>query len=132
MRDACGETKIDELDALLRLIEQDILQLYVSVCYVSLMAIVYRLDDLTPQELSFKLRHLPVGLHLQVAMQAASIDILHHEEDLFMALEHLKKLRDVLMVQLLHNLHLSLNRLTSIRLHQLSLLVDLDSNFLVE
>jgi len=42
-------------------------------------------------------------------MQAAAIDVLHHKEYLLVAFEHLKQLGDVLVVQLLHDLHLSLN-----------------------
>ena len=49
-----------------------------------------------------------------------------------MGLEHLVQLRDVVLVQLLHDLHLALHRLAPVRLHQLHLLVDLDRDFLVQ
>ena len=58
--------------------------------YIALVAVVDRLDDLAPEELCFKLRHLPVGLHFEVAMQASAVNVLHHEENLFMALKDLK------------------------------------------
>ena len=58
--------------------------------YIALVAVVDRLNDLAPEELCFKLRHLPVGLHFEVAVKATTVDILHHKEDLFMALEDLE------------------------------------------
>ena len=102
------------------------------MCYITLVAVVNRLNDLTPEELGLEFRHLPVGLHFQIAVQAASVDILHHEENLLVAFEYLKQLCNVLMVQLLHDLHLSLDRLASIWLHKLCFLVDLDSDLLIE
>lgn len=65
-------------------------------------------------------------------MQAATIDVLHHEEDLLVALEHLEELRDMLVVQLLHDFHLTLDGLAPVWLHQFRLLVDLHSDFLVQ
>lgn len=62
------------------------------------MTVVNCLDDLPPEELSFELRHLPVRLHLEVAMQTVAIDVLHDEEDLLLRLEDFEKLRDVLVV----------------------------------
>lgn len=49
-----------------------------------------------------------------------------------MALKDFEELGDVLMVQLLHDLHLSLDRLASVGLHELCLLVDLDGNLLIK
>jgi len=48
MRDAGRETKVNQLDSLLRLIEQDVFQLDVSVSYIALMTVVDGLDDLAP------------------------------------------------------------------------------------
>ena len=131
MRNACREAEVNQLYSLFGLVEQDILKLNVSVCYVALVAVVNGLDDLSPDKLSLQLWHLPIGLHFQIAMQAASIDILHHEEDLLVALENLKELCDMLMIKLLHDLHLALDRLASVWLHQLSLLVYFDSDLLI-
>lgn len=62
------------------------------------MTVVDCLDDLAPEELSLKLLHLSIRLHLEVSMQTVSIDVLHNEEDLLFRLEDFKQLRDVLMV----------------------------------
>ena len=51
------------------------------------MAVVNRLHDLTPEELCLELRHLPVGLHFQIAVKTSSIDVLHDEEDLLVRLK---------------------------------------------
>ena len=90
------------------------------------------LNDLAPEELGLELRHLSVWLHLEVAMKAATIHELHDEEDLLVRLKYLVKLGDVLLIELLHDLHLSLDRFATIRLHQLGLLVDFHSNLLVQ
>ena len=100
--------------------------------YIPLVTVVDGLDDLAPEELGLELGHLAVGLHLEVPVQAAAVDELHDEEDLLVRLKHLVQLRNVLVVQLLHNLHLALDTFASVGLHQFCLLVDLDSDFLVE
>ena len=100
--------------------------------YITLVTVVDRLNDLTPDELGLELGHLPVGLHLEVTVQAAAVHELHDEEDLLVRLEHLVQLRDVLVVQLLHNLHLSLDAFASVGFHQFCLLIDLDGDLLVE
>ena len=75
--------------------------------HITLVAVVDGLDDLAPEELRFELWHLSIRLHLQVAMQAASIDKLHNEEHLLMGLKSLIKLRNVGMIQAFHNFHLT-------------------------
>ena len=66
--------------------------------YIALMAVVDGLHDLAPNELGLEFRHLPVGLHLEVPVQAAAVYKLHDEEDLLVRLEHLIQLRNVLVV----------------------------------
>ena len=96
------------------------------------MAVVNGLHDLSPEELRLKLWHLTIWLHLQVPMKAATIHVLHDQEDLLVRLEDLVELCNVDMIQLLHDLHLSFHTLASVRLHQLELLVNLHSYLLVE
>ena len=87
MRYASGESKINELDPLLGLVQQYILQLDVSVSHISTVAVVNGLDYLAPEEFGLKLRHLSIWLHLEVAVETASIDVFHDEEDFFPGLE---------------------------------------------
>ena len=100
--------------------------------YIALMAVVNRLDDLSPEEFGLKLWHLTIWLHFEVPVQASSVDELHDEEDLLVGLEDFEQLCDVLMVQFLHDFHLSFDTLAPVRLHQLGLLVDLHCDLLVE
>ena len=95
---ACRESKIDKFDPLLCLIQEDVLKLDISVSYIALVAVVDGLDDLAPEELGFHLGHLSVRFHFEVAVQTATVDVLHDEEDLFVALEDFKELGNVLMV----------------------------------
>lgn len=129
---ACRESKIDKFDSLLCLVQEYVFKLNISVSYIALVAVVNGLDDLAPKELGLHLGHLAVRFHFEVAVQTATVDVLHDEEDLFVALKDFEELGDVLMVQLLHDLHLSLDRLASVGLHELCLLVDLDGNLLIE
>jgi len=48
VRDARRETKVDKFDSLFGFIEQNVLQLDISVCYIALVAVVDGLDDLAP------------------------------------------------------------------------------------
>ena len=98
MRDACRETKVDKLDSLLRLIEKNVFKLDVSVCYITLMTVMDGLDDLAPQELRFELRHLPIRLHLEIAVEATAIDILHNEEDLLVRFKYFEQLCYMIMI----------------------------------
>ena len=65
-------------------------------------------------------------------MKTAAIDILHDEEDLLMGFKDFEQLGDVVMVELLHNLHFTFDRLASVRLHQLCLFIYFDSDLLVQ
>ena len=58
------------------------------MCYITLMTVMDGLDDLAPQELRFELRHLPIRLHLEIAVEATAIDILHNEEDLLVRFKY--------------------------------------------
>ena len=115
MWDACGEAEVNHFSNGLRFIQEDVLEFDVSVCNVPLVTVVDRRDDLPPKELCFQLRHLSVRLHLQVAVQTPSVDVLHDQEDLLVRFKRLVQLGDVLMLELLHDLHLSLDTLSSVR-----------------
>lgn len=52
--------------------------------YVSLMKVVYAEDDLLPEEFGLDFSHLSVGFSLEVAVERASVDVLHDKEYLFM------------------------------------------------
>ena len=84
---ASTEAKIDQFRDGLGLIEQNVLKLDISVTHVPLVTVINTLDNLLPQEFGFQLRHLPVWLHLQVSVQAASVYVLHDYEHLLMALK---------------------------------------------
>ena len=99
---------------------------------ISLMAVVNAQNNLSPEELGLEFRHLPIRLHLEVAVKTASIDELHDQEDLLVRFEGLVELGDVRVVQLLHDLHFTFDTLAPIGFHQLELLVYLDSNLLIE
>ena len=58
------------------------------MCYIALMAVVDCLNNLAPQEFSLEFRHLSVWLHLEVPMQATSVDVFHYEEHLLVAFEN--------------------------------------------
>ena len=96
------------------------------------MTVVDSLNNLAPKEFGLEFRHLPVWLCLEVAMQTATIDELHNQENLLMGLKGFVKLSNVGVVQLLHNLHFSLDTLSPVGLHQFDLLVYFDSDLLVE
>ena len=46
------------------------------------MAIIDSLNDLDPKKLSFKLRHLTVGFHFEIAMKTTAVNILHKNKNL--------------------------------------------------
>ena len=54
------------------------------MCNVTLVAVVDRLHDLAPEELGLELWHLAIRFHLQIAVQASTVDKLHDEEHLLM------------------------------------------------
>ena len=56
---------------------------------VALMAVVDGLDDLAPEEFSFKFGHLPVRLYFKITMKRASVYVLHDQEHLLVALKRL-------------------------------------------
>ena len=62
------------------------------------MTVMDGLNDLAPQELSFELRHLPIRLHLEIAVEATAIDILHNEEDLLVRFKYFEKLCYMIMI----------------------------------
>ena len=83
MRNASGESKINQLDSLFCLVQQYVLQLDVPMRHISTVAVVNGLDYLAPQEFGLKLRHLSIWFHLEVSMETSSIDVLHYQEDFF-------------------------------------------------
>ena len=131
MRDACREAEVNHFDDGLGFVQEDVLELDVSVCNVPLVAVVYRSDDLSPQELGFEFWHLPIWLHLEIAVKTASVDVLHDEEHLLVGFESFIEFGNVLMVQFLHDFHFSLHTLSSVWLKQLELLIDFDCDLLV-
>lgn len=98
MWNARRKSEIDQFDSLLCLVQEDVFKLDVSVSYITLVAVVDGLYDLAPQELGLHLGHLAIRFHLEVAVQTATIDVLHDKEDLFVALEDFEEFGDVLMV----------------------------------
>lgn len=65
-------------------------------------------------------------------METSPVHKLHDEEHLLVRLKSFVKFRNVRMVEFLHDFHLTLDALATIRLHQLDFFVDFDSNLLVE
>ena len=99
---------------------------------VALVQVVNPECDLLPQKLGLNLCHLSVRFALQVAMQRATVDVLHDQEDLLVRLESLVQLREAVMVDFLHDFDLSLHALAPVGLKQLELFVYLDSDLLVQ
>ena len=62
------------------------------------MTVINSLYDLAPEEFGLELRHLAIGLHLEIAMQATTVDEFHDKEDLLMRFESLIQFGDVCMV----------------------------------
>ena len=127
-----AEAKIYHLRNGLRLIQQNVFKLNVSVGNVPLVAVVNTLHDLGPQKLGFQLRHLSIGFHLQVAVETASIRVLHNNEHLFVRLKRFIEFRNIRVVKFLHDLDFSLHGFPTARLDQLHLVVDLDCDLLVQ
>lgn len=126
------KSKIDQLGHRFCLIQQDVLKFNISMRHIPLMAVINALYDLCPQKFGFQLRHLPIWLHFQVAVQTAPIHILHDNEHLFMTFESLIKLGYVGMVQFLHDFHLPFDWFPPIWLQQLNFIIDFNSDFLVQ
>ena len=104
---AGAEPKIDHLYDSLCLVQKNIFKFHVSMRNVPLMAKVNRLNYLGPQELRLQFRHLSIGLHLEVPVQTATVNVLHNYENLLVRLKGFIKFGYVRMVELLHNFHLS-------------------------
>ena len=100
--------------------------------HITLVAVKDALYNLSPEKLCFEFWHLSIGLHLEVAVETATVDEFHDQEDLLVRFEGLVELGDVRVVQLLHDLHFTFDALAPIGFHQLELLVYLDSNLLIE
>lgn len=132
MRNARAESEIDHFHDCLRFVQKDVFKLNISVSDISLVAKVNSLNDLGPQELGLKFRHLSIGLHLEVPVKTASIHVLHDDEHLLVRFKCLVELRNIGVVELLHNFHFSFYRLATAWLDQLLLVVDLDCDFLVQ
>ena len=115
--DYLREAEINQLDSLLRLVQQDIFQLDIPMSYIALVAIVNRLDDLAPEEFCLKFGHLAIGFHFEITVQTASIDEFHDEENLLGRLKYLEKLCNMLMVKLLHDFHFTFDTFPPVRLH---------------
>jgi len=129
---ACWETKVDEFNSGLCLVEENVLQLDVSMSYVALMQIMNSKHNLLPQVFGLNLSHLPIRLSFKIPMQWATIHILHDQEDLLVWLKGFVKFCQTLVINLLHNLNLTLDTFATIWLKKLELLVDLNGNFLIE
>lgn len=114
---AGAEPEIDHFDPLFRLIQQNVLQLDVTMGHIALMAVMNGLNDLAPEEFGLKLWHLPIGLHFEISVQTASIDELHDQKNLLVRLKCLVQLCDVRMIQLFHNFHLAFDAFPAIRFH---------------
>ena len=99
--------------------------------HVPLVAVVYSLNYLSPDHFSLKFGHLPIGLHFQIAMQAATVHILHNQENLLRRFKSFIELCDV-GIKFLHDFHFSLDALFTVGLDQLNLFVYFDSDLLVQ
>lgn len=95
------------------------------------MQIVNTKHHLLPQEFGFDFSHLSIGFAFQIAMEGATIYILHDKEDLFVRLKSFIKLCQALVIDLLHNFDLTFDTLATVGLQELKLLIYLDSNLLV-
>jgi len=68
-------------------------------------------------------------MRFQIAMQTSSHNVLHHQDNVLLSVNHLIQFDDVLIVHLFHQLYFAFNRLAAIRIHQFILFVDFHCYF---
>ena len=72
-----------------------------------------------------------VALALQIAVEGATSNVLHDEDDVLRSVDDLIEADDVLVSHLFHQLYLPLHTLPSVWIHELVLFVDFHGYFLV-
>ena len=100
IRNASREAEVDELHILV-LVEEDVLQLDVSVGNALAVAVLQCHQDLAEDAAGLLLIELLVDHLFEVGVQASSRDVLHDQVDVRVRLKGLDELDDVRMVHLL-------------------------------
>ena len=94
------------------------------------VAVFDAFDDLEEDAASFALVEAFSGLGFDVAVQGATADVFHDEEDIFRRINCLKHLHNIRIPYLLHQLNLPPHTLLPININQLILLIHLHRNLL--
>ena len=97
----------------------------------STVAIFNALENLFENSFCIRLFKSSVRLRFKVAMEAWTSHIFHYQYDILRCVNDLIEPYNVLMLHLLHEFDLSLDRFPSVRVEQLILFVNLHSNFLI-
>lgn len=80
------------------------------------MQVVYSEHDLLPEEFGLDFSHLAVRLSLEVAVQRATVDVLHDQEHLLVRLESFVQLGQTIVIDFLHDFNFSLHALSPVGL----------------
>lgn len=95
------------------------------------MTIAESLDDLLKNAFGIPFFKSSLGLRLEVAMKRSATHVLHDEDHVLLSVDNLIKLNNTFMLHLLHQFYFSLNRLPSVGLFKLVLLIDFQSYLLI-
>mmetsp|Transcript_26557 Transcript_26557/g.47703 ORF Transcript_26557/g.47703 Transcript_26557/m.47703 type:complete len:231 (+) Transcript_26557:2686-3378(+) len=129
-RQDCREAEVNNFHVFL-IIEQDILELDVSVRHVQSVAVVDCLYNLSEESLDALFRQSFHSLLPEVAVKRQAPAVLHHDVDLTRAFQGFMQANYVRMFKFLQNLHLAFNTLFALWVLQVRLFVGFDRYFLL-
>ena len=109
------------------MVQQDVLELDVSVGNALAVAVLQSHQNLLEDPPSLFLLELLVDHVLQIAVQRASTDVLHHQVDVRVGFEGLYEFDDVWVVHLLEKNHLPPHRPLTVDVTELLFVVDFNS-----
>lgn len=130
VRNAGTESEVNDLDVALG-IKHDVFELYVSMAHALAVAVLKGANDLAIYPSSVVFVHATVRLRLEEPVSGAASHILHHQDDLIFSLNCLVELRNMRVVQSLHEFDLTSHRLLALNLLHLLFEVDLEGDLLV-
>lgn len=97
-RRAATESKVYELDHLLA-VNDNVLQLNVSMCDVSVVQVFQSKEELLDDSFGFLLSKLPISLRFQMRVQTLTVGVLHHQVNVLGCVNAFVQLDDIGMVQ---------------------------------
>ena len=101
------------------------------MCDASIVTVANTLHNLLEDAFRFFLFKSTILLAFQVAMQAATSNILHDQNDILGSIYHLVQANNVLVSHLFHEFDLALDTFASVGIEEFGFLVDLHGDFLV-